>query len=160
MNLFFGTQRVNVDISRNFFIFQNFNFWVFRGVKGQKMTQNYQFQTVTLCISGTVDHIKIFATIIKCKRCKLMISPKAFLSIFFKKMQHCFLNKYLFFKFISKYQKDILRCAPLSSHVCDFSVSTFYLYLIWVKVLFESRCVPALRNYCCFRPVGYEYVWV
>ena len=99
-------------------------FLVFRRVKGQKTTQNYQFHTVTLCISGTVDHIiKIFVTIIKCKRCKLMISPKAFLYIFFKKMQHCFLNKYLFFKFISKYQKDILRCAPPSSHVCDFFVN-------------------------------------
>ena len=32
-------------------------FWVFRGVKGQKMTLNYQFQSVTLYISGTVDHI-------------------------------------------------------------------------------------------------------
>ena len=31
------------------------------GVKGQKLTQNYQFQSVTLYISGTVDHIiKIF----------------------------------------------------------------------------------------------------
>ena len=25
-----------------------------------------------------------------------------------------------FSKFISKCQKEILRCAPLSSHVCDF----------------------------------------
>ena len=105
-----------------FSFFQNFDFWVFRGVKGQRMTQNYQFQTVTLCKSGTVDHIiKIFVTIIKCKRCKLMISPSVFL-YFFKKIEHCFLNKYLFFKFISKYQKDILRCAPPSSHVCGFFV--------------------------------------
>ena len=25
-----------------------------------------------------------------------------------------------FFKFISKCQKEIMRCAPLSSHMCDF----------------------------------------
>ena len=31
-----------------------------------------------------------------------------------------FSNNYLFFKFINKYQKQILRCAPPSSHVCDF----------------------------------------
>ena len=36
-----------------------------------------------------------------------MISPESFLYVFFKKMQHFFLNKYLFFKFISKYQKDM-----------------------------------------------------
>ena len=44
----------------NFFIFQNFDFsGVFRGVKGQKMTYNYQFQYVMFYISGTVEHIKI-----------------------------------------------------------------------------------------------------
>ena len=31
-----------------------------------------------------------------------------------------FLNKYLFFKFIRKCQKEILSCAPGDSHVCDF----------------------------------------
>ena len=42
-----------------FFIFSGFwFFWVFRGkVKGQKMNHNYQFQSVTLYISTTVDHI-------------------------------------------------------------------------------------------------------
>ena len=28
----------------------------------------------------------------------------------------------MFFKFINKCQKEILRCAPPSSHVCDFPV--------------------------------------
>ena len=31
-----------------------------------------------------------------------------------------FFNNYLFFKFINKCQKEILRCAPPSSHVSDF----------------------------------------
>ena len=31
-----------------------------------------------------------------------------------------FFNNYLFFKFINKWQNEILRCAPPSSHVCDF----------------------------------------
>ena len=31
-----------------------------------------------------------------------------------------FFNNNLFFKFINKCQKEILRCAPPSSHVCDF----------------------------------------
>ena len=45
-------------------------FWIFRKLgegmgrkKGKKMTYNYQFQSVTLYISGIVDHIiKIFGT--------------------------------------------------------------------------------------------------
>ena len=47
-----------------FFIF--FKILIFRvltEVKRQKMTQNDQFQSVTLYISGTVDHIiKVFGT--------------------------------------------------------------------------------------------------
>ena len=36
-------------------------FLVFKGVEGQKITHNYQYQSVTLYISRTVDHIiKIF----------------------------------------------------------------------------------------------------
>ena len=42
--------------------FQNYDFSGFYSVKGQKMTQNYQFQSVLLFIAGTVDHIEIFGT--------------------------------------------------------------------------------------------------
>ena len=50
-----------------FFIFSKFWFSGFFGEgggdKGQKMTHNYQFQSVTLYFSGTVDHIiNIFGT--------------------------------------------------------------------------------------------------
>ena len=47
------------------FFFKILIFWVFRGVgvKGQKMIHNYQFQSVTLYILKTVDHIiNIFGT--------------------------------------------------------------------------------------------------
>ena len=48
---------------QQFFIFPKFWFFGFLGRRGQKMTHNYQFQSVTLYISGTVDHIiKIFGT--------------------------------------------------------------------------------------------------
>ena len=41
-------------------------FQVVRGLKGQKMTHNYQFQFITLYISRTADHIiKIFGFNIK-----------------------------------------------------------------------------------------------
>ena len=49
----------------SFFIFSKFWFFGFLGgrVKGQKMTHNYQFQSVTLYISRNVDHImKIVGT--------------------------------------------------------------------------------------------------
>ena len=104
-----------------FSYFQNFDFSAFRRVKGQKMTQNVDCHT--LYLRNCRSHHQNFCSNNKSKRCKLMISPEAFLYVFFKKMQHCFLNKSLFFKFISKYQKDILRCAPPSSHVCDFFVN-------------------------------------
>ena len=49
-------------ISQAFFsFFQNSDFLGFLGVvKEQKMTINCQFQSLTLYISRTVDHIKIF----------------------------------------------------------------------------------------------------
>ena len=49
---------MSVSISQQFFsFFKTLIFEVFRGVKRQKMAQNYQFQYVMLYISGTVDHI-------------------------------------------------------------------------------------------------------
>ena len=36
-----------------------------------------------------------------------------------------FFNEYLFFKFINKCQTQTLRCAPPSSHVCEF-------YTLWI----------------------------
>ena len=44
-----------------FFIFSKFLFFGFLGRKG-KGAKNYQFQFVTLEVSKTVDHIKIFGT--------------------------------------------------------------------------------------------------
>ena len=44
-----------------------------RGIKREKMTENYQFQSVLLYISGTVDHIIEIL---------IMISPGVFLCIF------------------------------------------------------------------------------
>ena len=52
-----------------------FGFSVGEGVKGQKIIHNYQFQSVTLFMSRTIDHIiKILV-----HRCKIMISRGVFL---------------------------------------------------------------------------------
>ena len=116
-------------------------------------------------ISGTVDHIiEILIIIYRC-----------FSSFFFfEKRQHCkyknyfvfywptstiFKNNYLFFKFINKYQKEILSCAPPSSHLCDFFclritqlfffISVYQLCQICGKLLYPGvsgicQCQPKL----------------
>ena len=75
--IIFGAHVQKDGISNNFFLFYEnsyfsefFFFFFFLGqkggkrvVKGQKMTQNYRFQSTRLYISWTVDHIiKIFST--------------------------------------------------------------------------------------------------
>ena len=49
-------------IFSKFWFYGCFFFWGGWGVKEQKVTHNYPFQSVTLCISITVDIIKIFGT--------------------------------------------------------------------------------------------------
>ena len=82
MIVIFDTHVQNDDIPSNFFhFFEILIFWVFRreGVKGQKMTHNHQFQSISLYISTTVDHIiKIFGTM-----WKIMISPDIRYLMFF-----------------------------------------------------------------------------
>ena len=53
----FGTHVCNYDIPSNFFFLKVLIFGVFRGVKGQTITQNYLFHYVLLYISGILDHI-------------------------------------------------------------------------------------------------------
>ena len=86
-----------------------------------------------LCISGTVDYIiKILIMIstsvfLYLKKKRSYVNTKIIL--FFLAHFNSFLNNYLFFKFTNKCQKEILRCAPSSLHVCDF-----YLYWItWIR---------------------------
>ena len=110
------------------------------------MTLNYQFQYVLLYISGTVDHIM---------KILIMISIGVFLSIFF--FQKCYIlnikiilflladfNSFfnnLFFKFINKCQKEIVRCPPLSSHVCDFlCIVPCFCFAFLCQIKFFSGC--------------------
>ena len=118
-----------------FFLFSKFWFFVFLGGegKGQKVTHNYQFQSVTLNISRTLDHtMKIVGTQVwnnDISRCfslfffyllffKIFVNIKI-LIFFIGPHQQFFFNKKLFFNFINKCQTEILGCAP-PSHVCDF----------------------------------------
>ena len=66
--------------------------------------------------------------------CKIMISPGVFKKftivntkiIWFLLAHSNNFFKYLFFKSISKCQKEIPSCAPPSSHVCDFQNNDFF----------------------------------
>ena len=51
------------------------------------------------------------------------------------------LNKQLIFKFMNKCQKEILRCAPPSSHVCDFSYLEFGVWW-WLGLFLSSLFIP------------------
>ena len=72
-----------------FLFFKILIFWVFKGIKGQKKTLNYQFQYILLYIFWTLDHIIDIL---------IMISTGVFLYFFQKKMQHCvYIKTNLFF---------------------------------------------------------------
>ena len=84
MMVVFGTLVLNDDITSNFFhVFKILIFRVFRGggVKEQKMTHNYQLQSVTLYMSRTV--YRSYYQDILVHWCKIMTSPGVFLSLSF-----------------------------------------------------------------------------
>ena len=69
-----------------------------------------------------------------------------FLVVYF----NSFLNNYLFFKFINKCQKEILRCTSPYSRVCDFfyvSLFTFEGIFCWIAWI-AFRWVSALFSFC------------
>ena len=126
----------NHNISRSFFhFFKILIFWVVRSVKGQKMAHNDKKLCRLLVISQEPYIIWSWSMVHKCKR---IISLGVFyiFSKFFTKNYVCctpYLSKHTSFfsffqnsdfscfsQFINTSQKEILRCAPPSSHVCDF----------------------------------------
>ena len=63
----------------------------------------------------------------------------------------------MFFKFINKYQKEILRCAPPSSHVCDFSVSHSLLFFVPLHPTKTLMHQCSLKNYSILRPSTFTH---
>ena len=58
-----------------------------------------------------------------------------------------FFNKYLFFKFINKSQKEVLSCVQLFSHVCDFQKSVcFPLGFIMFMMIVVNTILCALAK--------------
>ena len=128
--MFFVAQVQNDDISRYFFhFFKSLVFWVVKGGggpggKGQKMAQSEKKKLHS--VSQELYLIWLRFLLLMCK----LISP----ATFFHFSKFWFLG---FSKFINKCQKEILRCAPPSSHVCDFfnRTKTFFTY----KVFFSKK---------------------
>ena len=127
-----------------FFIFSKlwlFGFFRRGGVKGQEMTYHYQFQSVTLYISRTIDHImKILGTQVQNNDISRYFSLFFLFFFIFVNIKIHFLlphsnsyfNKYLFVKFINECQTEILGCVP-PSHVCDFLI--YFQLNIFEKIL-------------------------
>ena len=111
----------------DFFIFSKFWFsWLLGGrVKGQKMAQNDK----KLCLTPYLWNHTSYDGCFLVHMCKMMISLAFFFFIFSK-----FGDSSRFSKFINKYQKEILRCAPPSSYVCEFF---YYIDLLLFLNLLE-----------------------
>ena len=106
-----------------FLIFQN---W-FLGFLGGKRAKNNLKSPIWVCFTLYLKNCRLYHQdfdndIYRCfslfffKNAALYILTFCFLLAHF----NCFLNNCLFFKFINKCQKEILRGAPPSSHRCDF----------------------------------------
>ena len=91
----------------NFFIFQNFDFWGFKEGGGLKEHKKWPtviiFSVLCFYISGTVDYRSY--------------QQDVFFFIFLKK---CNIVNIKIIIVNIKFQKEILRCAPPSSHIWDF----------------------------------------
>ena len=115
-----GAQVWNDNISRHVFsFFKNFDFWVVRRVKGQKMAQNNKKLYLSHSISHEAYIIWLWFMV---QKCKMMTSPDAFF-IF---------SNILFYLVVSrvKGQKMTRKDKKILSH----SVSQ-ELYLIWLWFL-------------------------
>ena len=128
-----------------FFVWSdNFPFWsdIVRCLTVILRPENYQFQYVLYlrnCRSYHQDFdydiYRCFSLFLKKNSTLLIVKLLCFLLAHFKR----FLNNFFFFKFINKYQKEILRCAPPSSHVCDFFV--FYMKFVFTLVIFTLNVI-------------------
>ena len=136
-----------------FFLFSKFWFFVFLGGegKGQKVTHNYQFQSVTLNISRTLDHtMKIVGTQVWNNDISRCFSLFFFYLLFFK----IFVNIKILIFFIGPHQQFFLikSCFSISSinakqkfwgvphlHMCvifyttclDICLASFYILILF-----------------------------
>ena len=107
-----------------FIFFKILVFWVVRGVGGKSAKNGTKWKKkfcLTLCLRNCTSYDCGFWY-----SCKIIISS----NLVFPFFQNSHFSG--FSKFINKCQKEILRCAPLSSNVCDF------IYTWMILILFNS----------------------
>ena len=130
MIVFFVAQVQNDDTSRYFFhFFKIVVFWVVRrvGVKRQKIAQNDK-KIPSNSVSQKLYFIWLWLLVHMCKM--VMSAAIFFFFFFFSFFQNSDFSG--FSKFINKCQKEILRCALPSSHVCELFNNVKYVKL-WIK---------------------------
>ena len=127
---------VNNDISSNFFHFSKF--WFLRFLGGQRAKNDLKLP-ISVCFAlylrncGSYhqdfdkDMFRCFSLFLK----KIYNIVNIKITCFLLACFNSFFNNYLHFKFINKCQKEILRCAPPSSHVCDFSYRYLAHYVVY-----------------------------
>ena len=125
MIVFFVAQVQNDDIPKWFFHFFKI-YWLLggRGLKGQKMVQNDEKFCLTSYLRNCTSYdCDFWYTFVKWWYLQQSFS-------FFQKSDFS-----AFSKFINKCQKEILRCVPPSSHMCDFSVK------LWLILSQNITCI-------------------
>ena len=128
-----------------FFVWSdNFPFWsdIVRCLTVILRPENYQFQYVLYLRNCRSYHQDFDYDIYRCfslfLKKKFNIVNSKITLFFIGPLQKIF-KYFFFFKFINKYQKEILRCAPPSSHVCDFFV--FYMKFVFTLVIFTLNVI-------------------
>ena len=121
----------------NFFIFQNFDFG---GFLGGKRIKNDLKLPISVCFTLYIRNCRSYHqdidndiyrywhfSLFFSKKCNIVnIKIISFLLAHF----NSFFNNYLIFRFINKCQKEILRCAPPSSHMCNFYYKDLAFYIM------------------------------
>ena len=135
MIVFFVAQVQNDDIPKWFFHFFKI-YWLLggRGLKWQKMVQNDEKFCLTSYLRNCTSYdCDFWYTFVKWWYLQQSFS-------FFQKSDFS-----AFSKFINKCQKEILRCVPPSSHVCDFFVK---LWLILFQLELSRTELPKFTPDC------------
>ena len=141
-------------ISSKFFLhFLKFWFW---GFLGGKRAKNDLKLPISVCYALYLRncwsyHQDFDNNICRCFSFLKKKNATLYILTLLKLLAHFsgFLNGYLFFKFISKWQKEILRCVPPSSRVYDF--------LNFKRLFFVFHFIFV---YCMSIPFQYVYSYI
>ena len=110
-------------------IFSFFKILIFGSFKGDKRAKNDLKLPISICYALYLRNWRLYHwdfvnDIYRCFSFFFFLQKYNIVNIkiilFFIGPLQQFFNNCLFFKFINKCKREILRCTPSSSHVCDF----------------------------------------